>query len=78
MIACGARRMFAMNLETRQSRTYRGHRIVVVQLGETWDGIVYAPPDWSIVAAGIEGASTQEAMVKAMRLVDVKLSTGRT
>ena len=66
-----------MGPETRQSRTYRGHRIVVVQLGETWDGIVYAPPDWSI-AAGIEGASAQEAMVKAMRVVDAKLLAGRT
>jgi hypothetical protein len=66
-----------MNPETRQSRTYRGHRIVVQQLGETWDGIVYAPPDWSIVAAGIE-ASVQEAMVKAMRVVDSQLPAGRT
>jgi hypothetical protein len=66
-----------MNPETRQSRTYRGHRIVVQQLGETWDGIVYAPPDWSIVAAGIE-ASAQEAMVKAMRVVDSQLPAGRT
>jgi hypothetical protein len=58
-----------MSPETRQSRTYRCYRIVVLQLGETWDAIVYAPPNWSIVA-DIEGASAQEAMVKAMRVVD--------
>jgi hypothetical protein len=49
-----------------------------VQLGETWDGIVYAPPDWSIAAAGIEDASAQEAIVKAMRVIDTKVSTERT
>jgi hypothetical protein len=48
------------------------------RLRETWDGIVYAPPNWSIVVAGIEGASAQEAMVKAMRVVDATLSNGKT
>jgi len=70
----------------RQSRDHRhtsGSDLIGVmscphRLGETWDGIVYAPPDWSIVAVDIEGASAQEAMVKAMRIVDEKLSTGRT
>jgi hypothetical protein len=63
-----------MSPETRQSRAYRGYRIVVLQLGETWDAIVYAPPDWSIFAKDIEGASAQEAIVKAMRIVDSKAS----
>jgi hypothetical protein len=49
-----------------------------LQLGETWDDIDYGPPDWGIVAASIEGASAQEAMVKAMRVVDAKLSAART
>jgi hypothetical protein len=67
-----------MSPETRQSRTYRGYRIVVLQLGEAWNGIVYAPPNWSIVEADIEGASAQEAMAKAMRIVETKLSTTAT
>ena len=49
-----------------------------MQLGETWDGIVCGPPNCSIVAADIEGASAQEAMVKAMRVVDATLSNGKT
>jgi hypothetical protein len=64
-----------MSPATRQSRTYRGYRIVVLQLGETWNGILYAPPNWSIVAADIDGASAQEAIVKAMRVVDATQPT---
>jgi hypothetical protein len=32
-----------MSPETRQSRTYGGHRIVVLQLGETWDAASSMP-----------------------------------
>jgi hypothetical protein len=59
-----------MGPETRQ---YRGYRIVL-QVGKTWGGIGYAPPNGSIVAADIEGARVQEALVKAIQIVDSKLS----
>jgi hypothetical protein len=52
---------------------HRGHRITVVEIGRTWDAIVYAP-DRSILVSGIEGGTAQEAKVKAMRFVDAEIA----
>ena len=56
-----------------RSRMHRRYRIVVVELGNTWTGIVYDPAS-AIVAQDIDGASAQEVMVKAMKMVDLRLA----
>ena len=62
-----------MAIETRQIRRHRGHRIAVIQIAGTWNAIVYAP-DGAIVTADPEGASTQEATIKAMHAIDGELA----
>jgi hypothetical protein len=49
--------------DTRQTRVHRGHKIVVVELGENWTATVYALTGGEIVTGGIEGAAAQEAMI---------------
>lgn len=63
-----------MDQSTRQSRTYRGHRIVAQQLGDTWTGIVHAPATNAIVET-FEAASAQEVFVRAVDLVNTRLRT---
>ena len=58
--------------ETRRTRTHRGYKIVVLLLGDDWNGIIYGR-DSNIVASDIEGISAQEVMVRAMRLVDERV-----
>lgn len=59
-----------MTSETRQTRTHRGYKIVVVQLGEGWHATIYALKGGEIVTGDIEGTSAQEAMIKAMQAIN--------
>jgi hypothetical protein len=49
-------------MRKRRSRFYRGHRIVLLQLGMTWTAIVYAPHGSAIVEKGIQAATELDAM----------------
>jgi hypothetical protein len=66
-----------MTSETRQTRTHRGYKIVVVQLGENWIATIHAPRGGEIVTAGIEGGAAQEAVIKATRAINELLADGR-
>jgi hypothetical protein len=52
----------------RTSRLYRGHRIVLVQLGPTWHAIVHGRT--GAIIEDIEGRSPADALAKAEWVVD--------
>jgi hypothetical protein len=57
----------------RLSRLYRGHRIVVFRLGETWHAVVHYPQG-GIADKDIEGRTGGEAFAKAEWAVETRLA----
>jgi hypothetical protein len=64
-------------MSKRRARFYRGHRIVLLQLGTMWHGIVYAPRGSAIVEKDIQAETELDAMARAMRLVEARLAQPR-
>ena len=64
-------------MRKRRSRFYRGHRIVLLKLGMTWNAIVYAPHGSAIVEKDIMAATELDAMARAMRVVEARLAPPR-
>ena len=57
----------------RVSRSYRGHRIVAVQLGNTWHAIVHTHTGAG-VPSNIESTWLADAMAQAERFVETRLA----